>query len=70
MESSQSFKITDKICLNYELLQTEIWNMNPEIFLKVLFIYYLYWAVSPAGVLKKKKNHTLISYNNTLVVEM
>jgi len=28
-------KYTDKIYLNYEILRTEIWNMSPEIFLKV-----------------------------------
>jgi len=27
-------EIMDKIYLNYEILPTKIWNMNPEIFLK------------------------------------
>ena len=27
-------QIIDKICLNYEILWTEIWNMSSEIFLK------------------------------------
>ena len=35
METSLMFKITDKICLNYEVLRTEIRIMSPEIFLKV-----------------------------------
>ena len=34
-EISLALKITDKICINYEILQTEIWNMSPEIFPKV-----------------------------------
>ena len=29
-----NIKYMDKICLNYEILQTKIWNMNPEIYLK------------------------------------
>jgi len=28
METSQTFKIMDKIYLNYEILRTEIWNMS------------------------------------------
>ena len=27
-------KYTGKVCLNYKILWTEIWNMSPEIFLK------------------------------------
>ena len=32
-----------------------------------LFIIYLYWAVSPAGMLRKKRNHTLIYYNKSYI---
>ena len=39
-ETNQSSKIKDKICLNYEILWTEICIMSPKIFLKVEI-----WAV-------------------------
>ena len=35
METCQMLNYTDQIYLNYEVLQTEIWNMSPDIFLKV-----------------------------------
>ena len=34
-ENSLTLKTTDKIFLEYKILRTEIWNMSPEIFLKV-----------------------------------
>ena len=33
-ETSPTSKITDKICLNYEILRRKIWNMSHKIFLK------------------------------------
>ena len=36
-ETSLTLDITDKICLNYEILRTETLNLSPEIFWKLKY---------------------------------